>query len=107
MGAQVAITGPLPSSVELDNYERILPGLADRIVKQFEAEGKHRREMDQRYLSLQGTGLALGTVLFLLWILASFVMIMTGHNVEGTVSGIIAITALITNTVVGYRRRHN
>jgi uncharacterized membrane protein len=104
---QVSISGPLPASTELDNYERILPGLAHRIVSQFEAEGAHRRDMEKRYLSLQRTGLAIGSFLFVLWIFASFLMIMTGHNVEGAVSGFIAIVALMTNTIVGYRRRHN
>jgi uncharacterized membrane protein len=104
--AQVVVSGPLPASAELDNYERILPGLANRIVTQFEAEGAHRRDMESRYLKLQGTGLAIGTVLFVLWILASFVLIETGHEVSGVVSGVIAIIGLMTNTVVGYRRRH-
>jgi len=101
------VTGPLPSAEELQNYENVIPGLADRIVSQFELEGNHRRYIERRSVNLQATGLAIGSILFAVWILASFVMIQTGHNVEGAVSGIVAIGALITNTVVGYRRRHN
>ena len=80
---QISISGPLPPSVELQNYESILPGLADRIVSQFESEGAHRRDMEGRYLNLQRVGLAIGSALYVLWIFASFLMIMTGHSVEG------------------------
>jgi uncharacterized membrane protein len=104
---QISVSGPLPASIELQNYENILPGLADRIVSQFEAEGTHRRYMEKRYLNLQALGLGLGSILYLIWIGASFIMIMTGHQVEGAVSGIVAIGALMTNTLIGYRRRHS
>lgn len=40
--------GPLPPPAMLKQYEEVLPGLAERIVKSFEAEGPHRRAMEER-----------------------------------------------------------
>ncbi|MCG6550713.1 MAG: DUF2335 domain-containing protein [Candidatus Magnetominusculus sp. LBB02] len=37
--------GPLPSPETLDKYEKVLPGLAERIVKRAEDEQKHRHSM--------------------------------------------------------------
>jgi uncharacterized membrane protein len=103
---QISYSGPLPASGELQNYENVLTGLANRIVAQFEVEGNHRRSMESRYLDTQRVGLFIGSALYLVWLPASFVMIMTGHSVEGAVSGVLAIGALTTNTVIGYRRRN-
>jgi uncharacterized membrane protein len=36
-------SGPIPSASELEKYERILPGAADRIMTQAEKEGEFRR----------------------------------------------------------------
>jgi len=41
-------TGPLPPPAALEAFERIVPGGAERIFAQFEAEAKHRRELEQR-----------------------------------------------------------
>src|SRR2546430_16686828 len=41
-------SGPLPPPAALDEFNRIVPGAAERIFAQFEAEGAHRRELEQR-----------------------------------------------------------
>jgi uncharacterized membrane protein len=41
-------SGPLPPPAALDEFNRIVPGGAERIFAQFEAEGAHRRELEQR-----------------------------------------------------------
>ncbi|WP_162244568.1 DUF2335 domain-containing protein [Afipia sp. Root123D2] len=41
-------SGPLPPPAALDEFNRIVPGGAERIFNQFEAEGAHRRELEQR-----------------------------------------------------------
>lgn len=37
--------GPLPSPATLDQYERVVPGLADRIVSMAESEASHTRRL--------------------------------------------------------------
>jgi uncharacterized membrane protein len=41
-------SGPLPPPAALDEFNRIVPGGAERIFAQFEAEGTHRRQLEQR-----------------------------------------------------------
>ncbi len=41
-------SGPLPPPAVLDEFNRIVPGCAERIFAQFEAEGAHRRELERR-----------------------------------------------------------
>ena len=41
-------SGPLPPPAVIDEFNRIVPGAAERIFSQFEAEGAHRRELEQR-----------------------------------------------------------
>ena len=41
-------SGPLPPPAALDEFNRIVPGGAERIFAQFEAEGTHRRELERR-----------------------------------------------------------
>ncbi|WP_176454478.1 DUF2335 domain-containing protein [Tardiphaga sp. OK246] len=38
----------MPPPAALDEFNRIVPGGAERIFAQFEAEGAHRREMERR-----------------------------------------------------------
>ena len=40
-------SGPLPPPNELAAFDQIVPGGAERIFKQFEEEGDHRREMEK------------------------------------------------------------
>jgi uncharacterized membrane protein len=41
-------TGPIPSPDEIAEYERILPGCADRLVKMAEKEQAHRHKTETR-----------------------------------------------------------
>ncbi len=38
--------GPLPAADEFADYERVLPGAADRILRMAEAEQQHRHQME-------------------------------------------------------------
>jgi uncharacterized membrane protein len=44
--------GPLPPSEELANYDRISPGIAERIVRMAEEQAAHRREVEMRSLQV-------------------------------------------------------
>lgn len=40
-------TGPIPPAEELEKYEKLLPGLADRIVKMAEKEQTHQHDLQK------------------------------------------------------------
>lgn len=48
-----ATCGPLPVSSELANYEKILPGTAERILKMAEEEQKHRHLVEIKEIEAQ------------------------------------------------------
>ena len=62
-------TGPLPSADELEKYEAVLPGAADRIVRMAEGQAGHRAELETEALRQEGqrswAGLVSGALLTL------------------------------------------
>jgi len=72
-----AIQGPLPEPKDFAQYEQILPGSADRIVRMAESQASHRQEMERQmifanirserrgqWFGLIATTLVLGAVCF-------------------------------------------
>lgn len=45
--------GPLPPPADLEHYEQICPGAADRILKVMEREQAHRQELTQRVIDVE------------------------------------------------------
>ncbi|WP_081195373.1 DUF2335 domain-containing protein [Halomonas sp. BC1] len=45
---QLTYSGPLPPSAEMEKYERISPGAADRILAMAEKEQAHRHEQEEK-----------------------------------------------------------
>lgn len=45
-------SGPLPPSAELASYEKIKPGLADRIIHMAENEQSHRHKLEAQELAM-------------------------------------------------------
>lgn len=50
---QATYIGPLPHPALLQQYEQILPGISERILKMTEEQGNHRREMEKALLNGQ------------------------------------------------------
>ena len=84
---QTTIRGPLPPPEILQQYEVILPGMAERLVKAFEAQGDHRRDMDDKALSMNFRLARVGQVFAFILGLAALgcgtYLIATGHNAQG------------------------
>lgn len=47
MVARSYFSGPLPPPKQLEEYEKILPGAADRILKMAERQSSHRQKMEE------------------------------------------------------------
>jgi len=54
VSASYTYQGIIPPAHEMERYEQIRPGFADRILKMSEDEGAHRRKMERRIVSLSG-----------------------------------------------------
>jgi uncharacterized membrane protein len=49
--AQFSYQGIIPPAGEMERYEQIHPGFADRLLKLTEEEGKHRRRIENRIVN--------------------------------------------------------
>lgn len=63
--------GPLPEPADLKAYDLVVPGSAERILTQFEEQGRHRRELEQTVVRGSERRGNLGQ-----WL--AFVLLMTG-----------------------------
>ncbi len=88
--------GHIPPPDLLRDYEKVLPGVADRLVSQMEANGAHRRYMDKATLFLRQGRSYLGTGLFVVlkFLDVSYNLVTAGHDVAGTVLGTVDLVAL-------------
>ncbi|QHN05152.1 DUF2335 domain-containing protein [Granulicella sp. WH15] len=58
----VSYSGPLPPPEVLRQFEEIIPGSAERIFSQFEAQSTHRRRMEATAISSGAFSQKLGTI---------------------------------------------
>ncbi len=65
-------SGPLPPPAQLEEFERIVPGGAERVFAQFEAEGDHRRAMEAQNVKFVIRDRHIGQVLAVIYALGAF-----------------------------------
>lgn len=105
----VSFQGPIPPPELLREYNEIIPDGADRIVKMAEAQSSHRIELER--IVIKGDdrranwGLVTGYSIGVLIIVLSFILILYGHGMEGTVLGTIDLVSLVGVFVYGRRSR--
>lgn len=98
--------GPIPSPAMLRQYDQALPGLSERLIKAWEEETRHRREMEKDEQNLRKTGLTAhigitqvaqrnAFILALILILGGLAMGYMGHTgLAGTILGITVVSVL-------------
>jgi uncharacterized membrane protein len=100
-------SGPLPLAAELEAYEKVVPGSAERIVTWAEEEGKHRRALEQMIVRSgaknSSRGAIFAFVIAVLVIATGAAIILTGQAVYGFVLVIAALTSLIGVFAIGRR----
>lgn len=105
--AELSHSGPLPSPDQLSEYDAVLPGLAERIVRLTEREQEHRHETITlavgRASRLRERGQALGMVsLVLMLAFCAYLVSVGSPQVAGAVAaGVIA--AVVGIFVIGRR----
>lgn len=80
-------SAPLPDPREFERYEQVLPGSAERIMRQFELQAEHRRgletEVVRSNLENEQRGMSIGSVLAGLFVVGGFIAVMTDHLTPG------------------------
>ncbi len=107
---QMLRIAPLPTVQEFGGYEAVLPGAAERIMRQAERmtdmaekQQRHRFELETRVvdgnLRSQNTGMWIGGVLCMSAIVGGLALLLTGKPVEGLI-GLITPLALLAGVFV-------
>ena len=111
--SQVSISrsAPLPHPSELERYESILPGAADRIFALAENQSNHRQELEKKALSLESRnslfGLITGGFIGIIGLCIAGLCIYTGHDKAGMTLGGGTLVALVGPFVYGEPRTAN
>ncbi len=113
-----AFAGPIPPPSLLADYERISPGLADRIVGMAENQSQHRRDIEQKIVAAEihdrerqsteariGQASALIITLFALGVGAYTAC--AGHEVAGGILGIGGISGIVATFIAGRDRQRD
>jgi uncharacterized membrane protein len=92
--------GPLPPPALLEEYDQVVPGLAERIVVMAEGEGDHRRRIESRLIRLSEAGLLSGFLLAAASILGGLYLLWNGKTLEGLAPLVLAIAGIVTVLVL-------
>lgn len=97
-------SGPLPHPLILEEYEKIVPGAAERIIAMAESDMKHQQEMDREELRIAESQVKRGQIsAFWLTIIALAVCIFSllmGSEMAASVIAGTTIVALVTAFVI-------
>ena len=95
-----SFAGPLPPPALLQEYDQVVPGLAERIVVMAESEGDHRRRTEGRLVRLSEAGLLSGFLLAMLSIVGGLYLLWNGKTLEGLAPLVLAIAGIVTVLVL-------
>jgi uncharacterized membrane protein len=99
-----AFSGPIPEPEVLRDYEHVLPGLAERIVRWTEDEAHHRRAVERSLVQLSWGGLWSALLLALTTILGGMLLAWNGRNVVGVIGVVGALAGLVIVFLAGQGR---
>ena len=91
-------SGPLPHPGHLREYEKILPGSADRVIKMAEEQAQHRRQLETLISAsntkLEGRGQIFGFVIAMTALIGGGYIMASGQSVGGAAVAISAVAGL-------------
>lgn len=103
------VQSPVPPPFMLRDYNEILPGSAERMFKEAEAQAGHRRALESRVVKgsdrRANLGQFLGFGIAVLFGLGSWDLIKSGHEVAGVFLGTIDLVALVSVFVFSQDRQ--
>jgi uncharacterized membrane protein len=99
--------GPIPPADELDKYEQVEQGLANRIVSMAERQQTHRQALELRAVKSQHArswaGLAAGWSVAIVGMLVAAYVAVEENAAAGTILGTVDLVALVS--VFVYQRK--
>lgn len=95
----VVAAGELPAAETISTYEEVLPGAADRILRMLETQADHRMSMERTLVEgaarTERLGQLMGLVIVLVVFLVGAVLIVSGHQIPGTLLAIADLGVLV------------
>lgn len=103
--SMIAFSGPIPPPEQFEQYERILPGSADRILKMAEKQQDHRMTIEKeavtKSLNHNRRGQTFGFIAMLLMLGLSVFFVLNGMKVWAGIIGSVTIATLVTLFISG------
>ena len=101
--------GPLPPPRLLEQYNKILPGLAERIVSLTEEQSKHRQHREKTVVESQVKesyrGQLFGLLIGISGLAISLVLALQGHDTVAGIIGSGTLVSLVTVFVLGGKKQ--
>jgi uncharacterized membrane protein len=106
---QLMYSGPLPQPADLEKYNAIVPGAAERILTMAEHQAVHRQELEKKvvYSGSRDSllGLIFGFVIAIGTVGSGVYYVLNGHDVSGTIVSGTGLCGLVGVFVYGSRQR--
>ena len=100
-------SGPIPTPKMFAEFEKVLPGSANRILTMAEDQSKHRHKMESRVIWLDGgqsiLGLILAFIVVVLALLLGTYLIMNNKPVSGLATILVALGTVVGTMI--YRQK--
>lgn len=105
----VSYSGPLPAPSDLQRFEQILPGAAERIMKMAEQQAVHRRQLETQVISSgvrkSERGLVFGLIIGITAIVTGGVCASLGQQIAASFIGGGGIVGLVSVFVIGSQQQ--
>ena len=102
---QTSYSGPLPTSSELANYERIVPGSAERVIRMAESYADHQQSIENKIIEYNraesSKGQIIGAILVVVILSVCIVALLHGYEDFATTLGSWTIVSLAIVFVTG------
>lgn len=102
---QVQYSSPLPLSSEVANYEKLVPGAAERILVTFEKQVEHRHFIEKYNIKLNGISLYLSVLIVVLLGGASTFLAMQGHETTASILGGTTLLGVFTSLIRAFTQK--
>ena len=103
--SQITFSGPLPPPTIMEQYEMIVPGAAERILKMAEDQSRHRQTIEKRviYSDTRNSllGLIFALVLGVVVIVCSIYLVVNGKQIAGTIVSGAYLVSLVSVFIYG------
>ena len=100
---------PYPPPEILQGYDKVVPGFAERVVREVEKQSEHRQKLESQVvladIKKSYLGMALGFVVALAGLAAAVVCVWHGGQVAGAVIGTVDLVALVGIFIYGSQQR--